>query len=440
MRSFRMRVVPPLLFGAFLSVPWTVLAEDSSCSGKDDVSLVQIIEEVRAKAIAELTEKEPLAAPDAKQVSAVAATGDATSLVQGADLATLFALAAERGLASSSDGRITLNLSPFDVLAALRPEVRDRQSLYEEYETARRFGLSATFGGKGDSFDRDGDGMADPALEAEDLQDIVAWEARWRFHGSRDRREKTNYEKFFDLTSSAFTKQDDLVSSLVESIKQVVISNPEEYISQQNPACFSRIAIQKHLDEPAIRDQILALAKADLALAAKVEAAAKVVDIRPIWTLVIGGLSRKDDFGPDKKMAAIRGSIGGANRNLTLNVEWNEMDSDVGSKPTMLKGGVEYSFLALKGSALSTDGIKISGSGVYETYDNVPSAKFDTVARLNAKMELKIADGVKIPISVTWANHHDLIEGESDVRGHIGFTIDLSEARKHFLADLAPRR
>src|SRR6185295_6379324 len=220
---------------------------------------------------------------------------------------------------------------------------------------------------------------------------------------------------------------------IVVSITKALGTTNPELRSTTNPSCLSRSELQKFLDRPALREQILALAQADVALAAKAEAAAKEVDKKPIWTLVAGVLSRKDDFGPDKRMAAIRGAMGGQDRNFNLNLEWNETDNPGGTKPTMWKAGLEYSVLVLKGSALSADGIKVAGSGAYEIYDNVPSAKFDTVARLNAKLELPVAKGVKIPISVTWANHHDLIEGESDIRGHIGFTIDLSEARKHFL-------
>ncbi|HXU45103.1 MAG TPA: hypothetical protein VN783_06225 [Thermoanaerobaculia bacterium] len=433
MRPVRHSLIGPLaVLGALLFSPGAARAQ--SCSGEDDVSLNQILAEVRAKAIAELTGKQPLETPDSKQITAASDTGDATSLVSGADIPTLFALAAERGLASTSDGKITLNLSPFDVLAALDPQVRDRQSLYEKHALARRFGLSATLGGKGDSFDRDGDGVADPALEAVDLQDIVAWEARVRLSkSSRDRRDADNYKTFFTSISSAFEAQDDRFDQIVVSITKALGTTNPELRSTTNPSCLSRSELQKFLDRPALREQILALAQADVALAAKAEAAAKEVDKKPIWTLVAGVLSRKDDFGPDKRMAAIRGAMGGQDRNFNLNLEWNETDNPGGTKPTMWKAGLEYSVLVLKGSALSADGIKVAGSGAYEIYDNVPSAKFDTVARLNAKLELPVAKGVKIPISVTWANHHDLIEGESDIRGHIGFTIDLSEARKHFL-------
>jgi hypothetical protein len=37
---------------------------------------------------------------------------------------------------------------------------------------------------------------------------------------------------------------------------------------------------------------------------------------------------------------------------------------------------------------------------------------------------------MKIPFSLTWANHDDLLTGEKNIRGHIGFTIDLSKLAK----------
>jgi hypothetical protein len=57
----------------------------------------------------------------------------------------------------------------------------------------------------------------------------------------------------------------------------------------------------------------------------------------------------------------------------------------------------------------------------------------DTIAKLNAKLELHLTNNIKIPLSVTWANHSDLLTDEHDIRGHIGFSIDLTNA-------LAPKK
>ncbi|HET7177262.1 MAG TPA: hypothetical protein VFI63_01095, partial [Solirubrobacterales bacterium] len=59
--------------------------------------------------------------------------------------------------------------------------------------------------------------------------------------------------------------------------------------------------------------------------------------------------------------------------------------------------------------------------------DNVPAAAHDTIAKLNAKIDFPVTTGISLPISVTWANHKDLLTAEHDVRGHIGFTVDFSK-------------
>lgn len=95
-------------------------------------------------------------------------------------------------------------------------------------------------------------------------------------------------------------------------------------------------------------------------------------------------------------------------------------------EPRIWKLAVDYSMLVGKG-LFTKDGAKLSWSGAYEMYDNVPTAPHDTIAKLNAKMEFPVTTGVSLPISVTWANHKDLLTAEHDVRGHIDFTVDFSK-------------
>jgi hypothetical protein len=49
---------------------------------------------------------------------------------------------------------------------------------------------------------------------------------------------------------------------------------------------------------------------------------------------------------------------------------------------------------------------------------------------VNTKLEIPIVKGVKLPISVTWADHKDLLTDEDEVVGHFALSIDFSELRK----------
>ena len=68
-------------------------------------------------------------------------------------------------------------------------------------------------------------------------------------------------------------------------------------------------------------------------------------------------------------------------------------------------------------------------AGSYEKLRNVPMATHDTISKLNAKFSIPLVAGIEIPVSVTWANHKDLLTAEKEIQGHIGFTIDYSKVR-----------
>ena len=414
-------------------LPLTVLAVGfgaspllAQCTG-NDISLDSFFKDALQAIAAEQAIDSPLQAPPSQQTTAPADSSSSTSLVNGAAFPNLLALATETGLVSDKNGVMTFDLNLFAFRAALTPEVVYRQSLYEKFETLRRFGGALSFGGKGESFDRDGDGQVDPALDSQELGDIVNWELRWRFKGSRDRRDKTNATKFFAATRLAF---DQSLQAYVDFLNR----HAQEFVARRsagNPKCLDRAQMEAWAQGPDIALELLAVLQANKALDAAVEAAAKEIDREPIWSLFAGGISRQDQFGPDSRKAGIRGAFGGNDNGLTLNLEWSQIDGLNGADdPTQWKAGLEYARLALKGLALTQEaaknGIRLSLSGSYEKFEDVPSAKHDTGAKLNAKLDLPLTANLKIPISVTWANHKDLIEGEDEIRGHIGFTLDLS--------------
>lgn len=55
-----------------------------------------------------------------------------------------------------------------------------------------------------------------------------------------------------------------------------------------------------------------------------------------------------------------------------------------------------------------------------------PTDTKDYVFKVQAKLLLPIAEGMNVPLSVTWASRTDLID-ESELRGHVGFTFNVSQ-------------
>jgi hypothetical protein len=51
--------------------------------------------------------------------------------------------------------------------------------------------------------------------------------------------------------------------------------------------------------------------------------------------------------------------------------------------------------------------------------------------RAQGKITITILNGVQVPVSVTWANHSDLVK-ESSVTGNIGISFDFSKAADFF--------
>ena len=403
---------------------------DSGFIGLQEAMTLQL----SGKALIVASAETPLAVAPATQLEAPASTDAGGSIVSLPGLPSLLGLAYENGLVKSEDGIATVSLTPFSFLALARPAYTSDQLLYVSplARQLRRFGGTLAFGGKGDSFDRDGDGTLDEALEATKLDDIVTWEAKVQF-GSRDRRDPKNFREFdekldaagvFDTSQAEFVE---LVAALDEPTRSLPQSPP-------NSGCFDpqRLAAIFQQEKIAVRFEKLKLADQEY------EGAANEVfdriDRRPILSLVYGGTEREEGFGPDKLFVALRGAFtyGGTN---AIELSWSEVENLLGIEDAITwKLGWQNTRLFLKGSSLAKDGISLALGGSYEMFDDVPQATHDTIGKLNAKFSVPLGEGVSIPISITWANHSDLLTDEKEVRGHIGFTVDLSKIQEQLSA------
>jgi len=443
-------IIKLLLWLSLFSLGLPIGAQTSAPPGKNCRQQNDVLREAIEKQIEALAATDdskaaiaadqlPKTSPTSKQTNAPSnAGGAATSLINGADFPGILAFAIDNGLLSEQGDLVTGDFNLFDLKAIFRPEVLDRQTLYQEpgNQTLRRWGVGLTFGGKGDSFDRDGDGMADSALQAKDLGDIVNWEVRFRLVGTRDRRDWTNVKKFRDdqAVNTSFRDTDAAFNAIHERTR---LEKSLNKMIDEDGVCFDQSQFDAFMQDPEVLSIIEKIRVNEAALNSALDKLNEEIDKSLIVTLFVGGLERKDEFGPSKHSAGIRLAKGVVkDQGITFNAEYTQTRSllkDV-SDPTMVKLGLEYGLLLLKGAAIGgKNGVHVALSGAYEKYSDVPDAMHDTVAKLNAKAELHLTDNIKIPLSVTWANHSDLLTDEHDVRGHIGFSIDLTNA-------LAPKK
>ena len=416
-----------------------------NCRQQNDVLREAIEKQIAASSINDASkaaieaDQLPKTSPTSKQTNAPSNAGtSATSLVNGADFPSILAFAIDNGLLSEQGDLVTGDFNLFDLKAIFRPEVLDRQTLYQDTsnERLRRWGIGLTFGGKGDSFDRDGDGMADPALQAKNLGDIVNWELRFRLAGTRDRRDWTNVKKFKNdkAVTDSFKKTDEVFNAIHDRTK---LNEKLNKMIDADGKCFDQSQFDDFMKDPDVLSIIEKIRINETALDSALEKLNEEIDSSLIVTFFVSGLERKDEFGPSKHSAGIRLAKGVVkDQGITLNADYTQTRSllkDV-SDPTTLKLGLEYGLLLLKGTAIGgQNGVHVALSGAYEKYKDVPDAMHDTIAKLNAKLELHLTSNIKIPLSVTWANHSDLLTDEHDIRGHIGFSIDLTNA-------LAPKK
>ncbi|MEM9553686.1 MAG: hypothetical protein AAGC60_05460 [Acidobacteriota bacterium] len=337
----------------------------------------------------------------------------------------------------TGDGKLTLNLNPFAFKVARDSRAWTDQSLFEASETLREFSGTLSFGGKGEKFDRDGDGKADDPLEAKSLDDIVQWEVRFQ-PKNRDMRESYNWERYLQSTRDQFEDWATALERLVTELEELGL---EEILQEDRQFCVNKIGLRNLLARNAvwqvITEEVQTLAREEKDLDASHDEITKKIVNDFIWSVALGGIERGDDFGRDERYAAFRGDRGiGAGKKLTFEAKWTEVESRTAGEPDpeVLKLGLEWSTLLLRGSdglaegsREKTSGIELSWAGSWEQFNDVPDAKHDTIGKLGVKLELPLAGAMKLPISVTWANHVDLLTDEDEVVGHIGISWDLSK-------------
>ncbi|MFN8602540.1 MAG: hypothetical protein U0842_18925 [Candidatus Binatia bacterium] len=361
------------------------------------------------------------------QDSAPSANGSDATIVDSVGFASLLSAAFDQTLGSAQgtdDGIVTANASPFLFAAAYDPEVYYDQTRYElfQYEVMRRIGATVSFGGKGISFDRDGDGTKDDALTSSSFTDIVTWEARAQIVGSRDRREKTNYERLFNAVKSN-VKAMDISETIVRFLTDPQFRALEV---DGHPGCIAndswRAALQFDWFKRKVEDPIQVLSTANESF----KSAAEEIDRQLVITAVLTGVQRAQEFGPNSLGGGIRATWS----DFTGNFDWTSMDaipnSGVKSGSNMFTIGLKYSRPILD-DLFKAGGLDASLAAAIDIFDHVPDTADTTNVKVQGGLEIPITKGVSLPLTITWANHDSLLEGQDTVVGRFGIKVDTSQ-------------
>jgi hypothetical protein len=304
--------------------------------------------------------------------------------------------------------------------------VLDRQTRYGSRRNSliRRFGGAVTFGGSGEPFDRDGDGTVDDSPAAESPFDVVTWDVRVRVAGSRDRRDNVNFRRYQEAVLAP-------ESDLGRAIGDFIRAHATDISGMLVGNALDAATFNAFLAQPRIAQELAALVPLIDEFVRAHEAITRGIDRAPVWTLAAAGTQRNSSFGPSKLKLGVRGVAGTGPVDHTWNVDWQQLQA-FSSFPeaTTWKAAYAASALILRGTALTTEGVEIGLSAAVEHYRDVAGAPHDTVVRASATLELPIGRGLRLPVSINYANHRDLLTDQDEVLGHVGLAIDLSEFRK----------
>jgi hypothetical protein len=303
----------------------------------------------------------------AKQFGPPSSTNLSPTVADRPSFSELLSLAFDNGFVASGEGTASLNLNPFAFMALAKPEIVDRQTQYGKYELLRRFGASVSLGGEGDSFDRDGDGKKDEALKAENLFDILTWEAKFRALGSRDKRDRRNFGRFLEAVGG-------LQKELDRNIQRFLLDHDKD-IFEESPAgkvCYED-KVAELFKRPEVENELQGIAAVFERMDEEIERVSKKIDRSPVLTISADGTVRDGDkYGPQKFSVGLVGVGGWGNWDHTFNARWSRLEGLRGNPAgTQWKIASEASTVWLKNSWLSPEGITVAAGLAAEFYKKV---------------------------------------------------------------------
>jgi hypothetical protein len=362
--------------------------------------------------------------PSDRQVAAPSSASGSPTLVDHASFPAVLGAALNDRLVTTGDRSATVDLNFFAFETLAHPDYLSSQSKYQEHTIARKFGGSITFGGTGDKFDRNGDGRVDDPLMAKNLGDIIDYELRFRLSRSTDRREPYNAGLLVNAIDPGDTE-------ILNRFNAFLKGHREEIEAMSDTTGCAPEGLVKALLDRSSQD-FSSIGAAIVEANHKLQTAVDTIDRRPVWSIVAGGSERRQQFGANSVKLGIRAELfKSKGHENTFNLDWLRRQSLLGM-PEMktLKGSFQHTYTWKKGSTIAPEGIDISASASFEHTQNVPDVKHPDIFKVNAKLEYPLTKAIKIPISISWANHTDLLTDEHNVRGHVGFTVDFSKLTK----------
>jgi hypothetical protein len=389
-----------------------------------------------------LEDEESESARAGKQITAPSSSALGASLVDAPSFTELIALAFQNDLLASANGTFTINLNAWAFKQLANPRLDMLQDHYGRKSNMRlrRLGGSLSMGGKGEEFDRDGDGKKDAPVEAKNLTDAVTAEVRWRFWGTRDRRERRSLRAYTERMKTIDEDLRQSVHNLAVAIDQLLqrdiseqpILQPCGPPSQADDLCLYEDRL------PAL----FALVKAELPEALKSvgevldkweaqhERAIKMVDRQAIWTLALVNTRRQVDFGANKIGIGLRGLVATGPWDHMVNIDWARTDwRQYGGIGRVAKVGYAASRL-LSRDPEADAGVKVTFELAGEKYNNVPGAKHDKLAKASIRLDVPLTDSVTVPFSLNYASHADLLTDQHLLTAHVGIAWDLAALSK----------
>jgi hypothetical protein len=380
----------------------------------------------------------------AKQISAPSTSAAGATLVDAPSFTQLVALAFQDDLVAATNGTLTFSLNAWAFKRLAEPALDVIQARYgsNANKRLRRLGGSVSMGGKGEEFDRDGDGKKDPAIEAKNLTDSATMELRWRLWGTRDRRERESLAAYSDLMRSV---DDDLNAAVVAarvSIDRLIaehdrgnsapILQPCDPPASAEDACLYEDGVQALYDlvKRELPQNLKTVKEALDRWKAQHRVAVLSVDRQSVWTVVLAGTSRQAEFGAAKVGAGLRGVFATGPWDHTVNVDWTRTDwRQYGGVGQIQKVGYAVARL-LSRDPDADDGVKLTLEVAGEKYANVPGAKHDTLAKASVRLDVPLTETVSIPVTVNYASHTDLLTDQHQLTSHVGIAWDLSGLSK----------
>jgi hypothetical protein len=405
--------------------------------------------------VVKLAFMDPGSAPDATgntpQNPSVAPSSDVSD-AQIADTASrtrILAVATQMGLIDRESGALAISISPFAWAALADSAVNEDQVRYTEWSNARRFTGKISAGGQGEEFDRDGDGQADPPLDAKSLGDIVSYEIAWRFAGSRDPRDRANVDLYAKDVASKFVFNIDSLARLTESFGKAQIDAADR--AGLEPATFEYDVSTENcaLLLQAIRDRrpefeaLNADFNRDLAMhrARTLDWAAKI-DAGFIASIVASGTERKPLYGGDRQSIGLRASWGlvpdavrrdgdvcatcSSGQTVDISLDYIRNELPIGTDELEgVKLGARFDARFPEFPGFGWKDAILTASLSAERYSDVPMGMEDSIAKASVGVSFKLSEAVKVPFSITWANRTSLLQDEDEVVGNVGISYDL---------------